>query len=245
MTIWLRAQKVLIWWSIIMMTIYTIALLFLLHMVPPPTARWSAAQIAQFYLQHSTEVKLGAMIASWTSATIIPLTAVITVQVYRHEAGKPPIWSVLSCVGGSMMTIWIALPPLFFGVAAFTPGRQAEVTAIMHELGVLSLLTTDQFYIFLWVAVAVICLTPNFVSHSPFPRWFGYCTIWIALILECGAPAFLFRIGPFAWNGLMAFWVPIISFFIWLALVMTLLIRAINGQMNELGAATPNVAVSN
>jgi hypothetical protein len=61
------------------------------------------------------------------------------------------------------------LPPLFWGVAAFTPNRPADVTAIMHELGTLTITTTDQYYIFMWVAVVVICLLPNRVVHSPFP----------------------------------------------------------------------------
>ncbi|MGA8547729.1 MAG: hypothetical protein WB785_21035 [Mycobacterium sp.] len=229
----LRSQKVCIWWSLIMMVIYCIVLRFNLHMLPPPSARWPATRIAQFYVEHSTEVKLGAVVSSWVSCFMVPLTIVVAVQMYRHEARKAPVWTILTVVGGLLMNLNFVLPSICFGVAAFTPDRAADVTAIMHEFGVISLVTMDQFYIFMWVAVAVICLAPNSVPHSPFARWFGYYTIWSVLMIEAGALAFLFRTGPFAWNGLLAFWSPVIVFFGWIAIATVQLIRAINAQMQE------------
>jgi hypothetical protein len=87
----LRSQKVLIWWTIVFAAIYGLALRFLLHMMPPPTAKWSSAQIAQFYAEHTTEIKWGATIASWTSASFTPLVIVVGIQLYRHERGRP-VW---------------------------------------------------------------------------------------------------------------------------------------------------------
>jgi hypothetical protein len=229
----LRTQKVLIWWSIVMVVVYGVVLMFNLHMLPPPSAHWSAIQIKQFYVDHSTEIKVGAAILSWTAACLIPLSVVIAVQMSRHERGGPPVWSILSCVGGVMMTIFFVLPPIFFGVAAFTPSRPADVTAVLHELGVMTLVSTDQFFVFMWVSLVVICLVPNSVVHSPFPRWFGYYNAWTALVFEFGAVVYLFRTGPFAWNGLLAFWTPLISFFVWVLIVTVLLTRAINAQMSE------------
>ena len=91
----------------------------------------------------------------------------------------------------------------------------------------LTFVTTDQYYIFMWVAIAVIALVPNTVVHTPFPRWFGYYTAWTALMFEAGALAFLTRSGPFAWNGLLAFWSPVVTFFAWMIVTAVLLFRAI------------------
>jgi hypothetical protein len=228
----LRSQKVLIWWTIIFTAIYGLALRFLLHMMPPPTAKWSAAQIAQFYTDHSTEIKWGATIAGWTSAFFVPLAIVVGIQLYRHERGRP-VWSIVAVANGVIMSIFLVLPPLFWGVAAFTPTRPAEVTAIMHELGTLTLTTTDQYYIFMWVAVVVVCLAPNKVVHSPFPRWYGYFTAWTALMFEAGAIAFLTRGGPFAWNGLLVFWSPLTLFGAWIAVTATLLLKSLNKQIAD------------
>jgi hypothetical protein len=218
------------------MTIYGICLYFLLHMLPPPSPTWSAERVAAFYEQNGAQIKWGATITSWTSAFMIPLTVVVAGQIARHERGRP-IWSVLSLVGGSLMSIFLVLPPVFWGVAAFTPTRAPEITATVHELALLTLVTTDQYFIFLWVGIVVICLAPTSVIHSPFPRWFGYFTAWIALMFEVGALAFLTRTGPLAWNGLLVFWSPLSLFGLWVIVMAILLFRAIGEQ--ERDADTP------
>eukprot|EP00456_Euglypha_rotunda_P076154 TRINITY_DN7105_c0_g1_i5.p2 TRINITY_DN7105_c0_g1~~TRINITY_DN7105_c0_g1_i5.p2 ORF type:complete len:149 (-),score=35.68 TRINITY_DN7105_c0_g1_i5:16-462(-) len=90
------------------------------------------------------------------------------------------------------MSVFLVLPPLFWGVAAYTVDRAPEVTTLMHELGMLTLTTTDQFYIFQMVAITVVSLRlKQHDSLSAFPRWAGYFTAWAALGFEVGAFAFI------------------------------------------------------
>jgi hypothetical protein len=98
----------------------------------------------------------------------------------------------------------------------------------------------------MWVAVVVICWLPTSISHSPFPRWFGYLTAWIAVMFEAGAFAFLPRSGPLAWNGLMVFWLPLILFGVWIAVMCNLLLRALKRQREDTQqeAAQQGVAVA-
>src|SRR6266516_5172017 len=212
------AQRVLIWWSIAFMVIYGAVLWGLLRMVPPPRATLSAQQLADFYSRHHASIRVGAVIASFTSAFMLPISVVIGMQMARLERGRP-IWSVLSICSGVLMSIFLVLPPLFWGVAAYTQHRAVQSTALMHELAMLTLVTTDPYYVFMWVAIAVFCFRRTSVPYSPFPRWFGYVTAWIALMFEAGAVAFLPRTGPFAWNGLLVFWSPLTLFGIWLAIM--------------------------
>jgi hypothetical protein len=230
-----RAQRILLWWGLAFTAIYGVVWWRLFQMMPPPAATWSTQQIADFYVQHSSEIKLGATICGWTSGFMVPLAVVVAIQLSRHEKGKP-VWSTLACAGGTLMSVVLVLPPIFWGVAAYTPTRAPEVTAIMHELALLTLVTTDQYYIFMWVAIAVLCLTPNSVVHSPFPRWFGYFTAWTALMFEAGAIAFLTRTGPFAWNGLLVFWSPVILFGAWIVVMVVLLFRALRAQTETAAA---------
>ena len=102
------------------------------------------------------------------------------------------IWSALSLVSGAMMSLFLMLPPMFWGVAAYTaPRKDPEVTTLMHELASLTMTTTDQFYIFLWIGVTVIALRPatQLVKNNPFPRWWGYTSLWISIMFEAGAIA--------------------------------------------------------
>jgi hypothetical protein len=231
-----RSQRILLWWGLTFTVIYGLVWWRLFHMMPPPTAKWSADEIARFYVHNGSEIKIGATIAGWTSGFMVPIAVVVAIQIARHEDGKP-VWASLALAGGALMSIPLMLPPIFWGVAAFTPTRAHDVTAIMHELAMLTFVTTDQYYIFMWVAIAVVALIPNTVAYTPFPRWFGYYTAWTALMFEAGAVAFLTRSGPFAWNGLLAFWSPVVTFFAWIIVMAVLLFKAIASQ-DETRSAT-------
>jgi len=224
-----RAQRILMWWGLTFTVIYGLVWWRLLHMMPPPTAKWSADEIARFYVHNGSEIKIGATICSWTSGFMVPIAVVTAVQIARHEKGKP-VWAALAFAGGILMSIPLMLPPIYWGVAAFTPTRAPEITAVMHELAMLTFVTTDQYYIFMWVAIAVVALIPNNVVHTPFPWWFGYYTAWTALMFEAGAIAFLTRSGPFSRNGLLAFWSPVVTFFAWIVVMAILMFRAIGAQ---------------
>ncbi len=230
-----RSQSVVVWWALAFTVIYGVALRFLLHMMPPPSAKLSSDQVASFYAEHHDSIRVGAVICGWTSAFMLPLSAVVALQIARQERGRP-IWALLTAAGGALMSIFLVLPPLFWGVAAFTPTRDHDVTTALHELGMLTLTTTDQYYVFMWVAVVVTCLVPTNVKHSPFPRWFGFLTAWIATMFEAGALAFIPRTGPFAWNGLLVFWSPLTLFGLWLVVMATLLLKALKAQRLEAGA---------
>ena len=231
-----RSQIALLWWGIAFTAGYALSLAFLIGIVPPPPATWTAERVAEFYQQHSGKILLGAVMTSFTSAFLIPISIVAAVQSARQEAGRP-VWSILMFTGGTFTSIFLVLPPVFFGTAAFRPDRPIEITATLHDLALLSLFTTVQFYIFFGVSVAVACLRAQTAPDSPFPRLFGYFTIWCTLMFEIGGVAFLFKSGPFSWNGLFIFWIPFFFFFIWLTTLCVLLLKALRAQSrDDLGA---------
>jgi len=224
-----RGQTIMIWWALMFMFIFGFALWLLLDMVPPPPATLGAREVADFYVAHGFQIRLGAMITSWTSAFMVPFSTVAAVQLARLEKGTP-VWSILAFAGGILMSIFLVLPPLFWGIAAFSPARAPDVTALMHEIGTLTLVTTDQFFIFQMVAIGYVSLTQTVDPRSPFPRWVGYFTLWAALMFEVGAIAFMPKSGPFAWNGLFVFWFPFVIFGIWVTIMSVCMLQAIKRQ---------------
>lgn len=231
-----RSQRAILWWGIGLAIVYTLALIFLLQQVPTKNPAWTAEQVADWYADNQGKIKWGAVLASWTGAFMMPILAVVAVQMARVEMGGWKIWSALSLVSGALMSLFLMLPPLFWGVAAYTaPRRDPEVTALMHELATLTLTTTDQYYIFLWIGVTVIALRPatQLVKNNPFPRWWGYLSLWITIMFEAGAIAFVPRSGPFAWNGLLVFWSPLTLFAVWITVQCWLIFRALRAQIAE------------
>lgn len=224
-----RSQTFVVWWAIVITLAFGLALAFLLRMFPPPSATLSAEQVADIYKTHSTAIKIGATICSWTSAFMVPLWIVVAIQIRRQEPGRP-IWTMMALIGGCVNSVVLVLPPIFWGVAAFAPGRSADVTATLHQLGIFTFVSTDQWYMFNWLAVIVISLRKPLAPHSPFPRWFGYYSVLVFLDFLPGALCFNFRTGPFAWNGLLVFWIPASTFFVWMFLMAVLLLKALKLQ---------------
>lgn len=229
----LRSQIAFVWWSIAFAIIFGLAFGFLMHMVPPPDARMGGEQLRAWYESKSTDIKIGATVASYTSAFLVSFFIVIGAQMRRLEEGFP-IWTWATIIGGSLASIFLVLPPMLWGTAAFTPGRDPDATAVLHELGLLMLVTTDQFFIFPWVAMVVMSFRTPTVAHSPFPRWYGYWCIWLITMFELGALAFNWKSGPFSWRGLFVFYSPFTLFTIWIIVTATLLLRSIKAQLAEL-----------
>ena len=231
-----RSQRAILWWGIVMAVVYGLSFVFLLQQAPLKNPEWSAEQVAAWYVHNQGKIKLGAVLCSWTGAFMMPILAVVTIQMARVETGGWKIWSALSLVSGAMMSLFLMLPPMLWGVAAYTaPRKNPEVTTLMHELASLTMTTTDQFYVFLWVGVTVIALRPatQLVKNNPFPRWWGYLSLWMNIMFEAGAIAFIPRSGPFAWNGLLVFWSPFVLFTAWITVQSWLIFRALRGQKEE------------
>lgn len=241
MTFSLRSQIFILWWALIFMAIFTLSLVFLLHIVPPPDATMSAEEIKSWYMRHDGDIKLGAAVCGWTSAFFVPLSAVTAAQIRRHETGYP-IWSQLTLISGGLTAIFLVLPPIAFGAAAFTPGRSADATAIMHEFGLLMLVTTDMWYVFMWTGVILVSLRPDNVANPAFPRWFGYFSIFSLTVFEFGVFAFLVRAGPFAWDGVVVWWAVFTIFLAWMIAAGGLLLRALKLQLAAaLADADPDI----
>lgn len=231
----LRSQIFLVWWSLIFTIIFTLSLIFLLHIVPPPRATMTSEEIKSWYQAHDKSIKLGAAVCGITSAFFVPLSTVLAAQIRRHETGYP-IWSQLTLISGGLTAMFLVLPPIAFGAAAFTPGRSADATAVMHQFGLLMLVTTDMWYVFMWVALIVVSLRSRSVENSAFPRWFGYFCIFSMSVFEFGVIAFLVRTGPFAWNGVVVWWAVFGIFFLWIIVAAALLLKSLKRQLADAGA---------
>jgi hypothetical protein len=237
----LRAQVILIWWALITLVIFGVALWTMLMMVPPPSAKLSAAEIAAFYRENATQIRIGAMVTSWTSAFMVPLAIVISAQMRRLERDSH-VCSMAQLIGGATMSMFLVFPPIIWGVAAFSPDRPAEITAMLHEMGSLVLVTTDQYYMFQLFGIIYFCLTQPHDALSPFPRWLGWLTVWAGIIYEVGPLGFMFKTGPFAWDGLVVFWLPFVTFGIWLTTMSVTLLGAIKRQQLAAAREDPTAA---
>lgn len=225
-----RSQALILWWSLIFTVIYILAFVGLQRMVPLLPPSLPPAEVAAFYSEHAFSMKLGAMITSWTSGFFIPFSLVVGLQLARMEEGKP-VWSILAIAAGSLTSLFIVLPSIMWGIAAFTTSRSPEMTATLNEIACLLFTTTCQFYVFLLIPIVYVGLKAKPNPNAAFPRWLSWATMWVVVIAEAGAIGFLFKTGPFAWNGLFVFWLPFGAYFLWLFPMYYCMFRALRRQM--------------
>lgn len=234
-------QRILIGWYWVFATMTGIAFVILFRVVPPPSSALSAQELADWYRGHVGSIKTGAMLMGWSSGWMIQLGVVLWAQARRVEPGSTKIWSTAILVSCSISTVFIALPGLAFGAAAFNAERAPEVTQVMHQLAIFTTVTTDQLYILAWVGVAIICFISKDSPSNPFPRWWGWVTAWTILAIEPAPLAFLPKTGVFAIDGVVAFWIPAVAFASWMACQSVLILRALKVQeledVTEAGAA--------
>jgi len=231
-----RMQKFLLQLSIVLLVSFFAILAFLIHMFPPVDPNWSADEIAAFYQKYSTQIRFGVMLSSWITGGFLAWIVVIAAQIYRVEKlkpGKAPVLSWLTLLGGALQAMVLALPMMWWGVAAYTPSRAPDATAVIHEMAMLNWITADQWLPWVYLPIVIVCLIPRTVTHSPFPRWLGYCTILMAVTSETGALAYMSRSSLLGWNGLLPWWIPIFSFGIWYVIFNTQVFKALNAQIAE------------
>ncbi|MEC9360003.1 MAG: hypothetical protein VX593_03535 [Pseudomonadota bacterium] len=226
-----HTQIAMVWWAIVFMLIFGTACAALMGVFPPIPASLDPDAVAAFYAENSLPIRIGAAVAVGTGGFMLPMAAVISLQMVRIDE-RLTIWAVLQGMGGAMMSLWLVFPAIYWGVAAFDPERAPPITALMNQTAFLTLVTTIPHYIFQVLAIAWVCLSRQDEPYTPFPRWLGYFSLWTFLITEVGAMGFLFRSGPFAWHGLFVFWFPILAFTAWMAALTCTLIRALKHQIS-------------
>lgn len=226
----IRAQRILIWLSLIAAGIYGTSLFALMGFLPPPAADLDARQVLALYSAHNLQFRLGCALALVSGFFLTPWSIVLGCQMARLEKGFP-IWTIIQIVGINLISLFIWGPPLIWGTAAFSVDRAPELTLMLHELGFLSFITPLTVFPIALAAVVVISFTKEEAdAHSAFPRWIGYLTAWQAVQSFGGPIALLFKSGIFSWSGLIPFWLPFLLFSIWLPALSYTMLRALRHQ---------------
>jgi hypothetical protein len=183
-------------------------------LVPPPSPHDSAQQIATFYAEHATRIRIGLMISMLGAGLTFPFSVAIFMQMRRIEGGIGPM-SVTQLVTGLMNGPLFILPMVALGAATFRAGAtDPSATESLHDLGWLAFVGIPAPAVVQLTAIAIAGFRDR--SENPvFARWFAYFNVWCALAFIPGILVICFQTGPFAWNGIIAFWIPLSVFGAW------------------------------
>ena len=196
--------------------------------VPPPSPNLSANEIAAIYQANPNMIRLGMVLGLFGIAGYCALVGAVSVQLHRMQ-GISRLAPYLQLGAGSIGVLTVMFPIMIFGVAAFRPERDPQMTQMLNDLGWLIIIPAFPTFLAQFGAIAFGILQDK--SPKPvFPRWAAYFNVWVGVLFVPGGFAYFFRTGPFAWNGLLAFWVAASAFFAWLVVMTPLLLKAISDE---------------
>ena len=225
----IKLQRWLIVITIILANLYAAAFI-MMGLLPVPSPSLALEQVIEIYAENNLQFRIGVCIMIVTGAWYLPWSVVLCLQMARIEKGVP-VMSIVQVLASTNGTWLFAIPPVFWGVVAFSIDRDPSLSMLMHEFSWLYFVTPASFFLFQLIPIAVVSLSKdNTDPHSPFPRWLGWLTVWSAITGELGFLAQLFKSGPFAWNGLFPFYLPIAVFTVWVVCLVVTLWKSLKYQ---------------
>lgn len=215
-----------------MICVFGIGFWLVAGLIPPPPPGTPAADLARFYAENQTRIRVGLVISMLGAGLALPFPVTITMQMRRIEGSKSPLaWLQLIC--GLFNTPLFVLPMFAMAAATYRPiNRAPEITQALSDLGWLCLVGFGAPAILQTITIAIAVFgdrRPNPV----FPRWVGYFNVWCALLFLPGLLVICFHDGPFAYNGVFAFWVPLSVFSAWFFVMAGAMFKAIRQEEQE------------
>ncbi|GAA0605760.1 hypothetical protein GCM10009547_04570 [Sporichthya brevicatena] len=199
--------------------------------LPPPEANMSADEVADMYRSNTDGIRTGAVLIGMSSFFQGIWAALMSRQLRRIE-GDRPLFTYTQLAAGGIGIIVVIIPAFVFATAAYTPERDPEITAALHNLAFLCLVGVGWPAILQCVSVGMAVLGDR-RENPVFPRWFGYANLWIAFAFLPGPFIVYFHTGAFAWNGFATFWIPANVFGAFFAMWFVVLRRAIESEAAE------------
>ncbi|XVV38354.1 hypothetical protein ACQPXT_34375 [Streptomyces sp. CA-100214] len=226
-----KIEKAAPWVGLSMLFIFMPSFVFLARFMPPLSPSMTAAEVADFYTEHSLGIRIGMSITLASAFLFAPLLASICRQVRRIEG----YWGVLSICQIMLSVVFpfaYEICGIFAVTAAYRPERAPEITQALNDLfwfifvGLVGPLVMQAI-------ILAICVFIDKRERPSFPRWFAYWNLMYVLMGSMGGAIFLFYSGPLAWDGVFAFWVALTGNCIWFVGLAIMLNRAVDIEAAE------------
>jgi hypothetical protein len=230
-------ELILLWTLPVLGILWVSAFLLFPGFVHPMSPTMSAEQVAAFYRdpENLPRIRYSMIVFNWFSVGLIPMLALIVMQV-RRMAHRTPILSycLLGCATGGPTLFLLA--DLFWLLAAFRPERDPELIQLFNDMAWVTFISQVGFLI----AQSVFLALAIYLDRQPrpvFETWVAHFNLLVAAALAPASFVGLALGGPMAWDGLLSFWLRNLAIAVWIVVMGVVLGRAIYRQRREEGVA--------
>ena len=226
-------EVILLWTLPVTVAIWIACFLLFPGFNPPMSPTMSAEQVAAFYRDpaHLPEIRYSMIVFNWFGVSLIPILALIVLQV-RRMAHRTPIlsYALLGCAAGSPALFLVA--NVCWLLAAFRPERSPELTQLFNDFGWITFTILVPFLI----GQSVILALAIYLDDQPRPvfgRWVAYFNLLVAAALAPAAFVGVSLSGPLAWDGVLSFWLKNIAIAVWIVVMGVAVGQAIYRERAE------------
>ena len=138
--------------------IWFLAMLVFMDFIPPPHADLDPDAVAALYTHNNLQFRIGTVVMLAVSGFWFPIAMVIKAQMARLEKGFP-LWAVMQCAASAVGVVFFILPPMLWALAAFSAGRNPEITQMVHDFGWMTFFVPIGMFTFQLLPIAVVALS--------------------------------------------------------------------------------------
>src|SRR5262245_10360592 len=214
-----------------MIVLWVLSWVFLARFIPPPSPLKTPLEVVDFYDDKIDGIRFGMVITMFASALLVPFAAVIAVQMRRVE-GPRSVLAYTQLVSAGLLSLEFIIPLMVFQTAAYRLDLEsARLIQMLNDMGWLMFVGVISSAVVMITSIGFAALLDE--REEVFPRWAGYFNLWVALLISPAGIIVFFKHGPFAWNGLFGFFLPLAAFAVWMAVMVVLLLRAIESERDR------------
>lgn len=221
-----KADLWIAWFSIpIAYNVMGVLYFTITHMMPPPDATKTQAEVTEFFVKFGFEIRLGFAMMMLSLAFLVWANGLIAWLIGRQDIPHAKAWGyayMISMCGGGFTGAYLS--GFTMTAASLRPDRDPALQQLLYDLTYISFDGTMGFFMFgslIWTATILMD------RGRLFPKWFGYTCIWNFTTEFLVSPAVIVQDGPFSWNGAIAFWIDTIVYIAWQIIYVIVLYYAV------------------
>lgn len=232
-----KGELILLWAMPVIWLFWLGSFLAFPGFVQPMSPNMSAQEVAAFYFDADNlpRIRYSMIIFNWFGVALIPLLAMIAVQINRM-AHRTPIFTYcfIGCIAGGPTLFCIA--DLFWLIAAFRPERNPDLVLLFNDMAWITFTSQIAFLVAQNVFLALAIFLDR-QERPIFPSWVAHFNLLTAAAMAPAGFAAMHFDGPLAWDGFISFGVKNGAIAVWIVVMTLVLGKAIYRQRAEAGVA--------
>lgn len=195
---------------------------FLGRATPPPRPDVTDMQVAGWFAQHHSTIRIGFAILLVIAGGAAISNGIIGYFMKRMSSGSVLAYAYIASMGvGAIPGFHVLL--VCWLTATFRPDRPPRILHLLYDLGMLSYNGSLGCFT---AAYAMIAIAILYDRNRIFPKWFAYISIWQIVTEVLATQMWVFHSGAFAWNGMITFYIAVVIFGIWVGCLLPIMWNA-------------------